>query len=71
MVSPGWKAMKTAWLACDPEWGWTFMASAPNSFWRVDGELLGNVDVLAAAVIALAGIALGVFVGELRDLAPP
>jgi len=32
----------------------------------VDGERLDLVDVLAAAVIAAAGIALRVFVGELR-----
>ena len=32
----------------------------------VDGELLGLVDVLAAAVVAPAGIALGVFVGQHR-----
>lgn len=30
----------------------------------VDGELLGDVDVLAAAVVALARVALGVLVGE-------
>ena len=30
----------------------------------VDGELLCDIDVLAAAVVALAGVALGVFVGE-------
>ena len=30
----------------------------------VDGELLDHVDILAAAVIALARIALGIFVGE-------
>jgi len=34
----------------------------------VDGELLGNVDELAAAVITLAGVALGVLVGELGAL---
>jgi hypothetical protein len=34
----------------------------------VDGELLGDVHVLAAAVIALAGVAFGVFVGQLRAL---
>ncbi len=34
----------------------------------LDGELLGDVDELAAAVIAPAGIALGVFVGEHRAL---
>ena len=34
----------------------------------VDRELLGDVDELAAAVVALAGIALGVLVGELAAL---
>ena len=34
----------------------------------VDGQLLGHVDVLAAAVVAPAGIALGVFVGQHRAL---
>ncbi len=32
----------------------------------VDGELLDDVDILAAAVIAPAGIAFGIFVGEQR-----
>ena len=32
----------------------------------IDGELLDDVDILAAAVIALAGIAFGIFVGEQR-----
>ena len=32
----------------------------------VDGQLLGDVHELAAAVVALAGIALGVLVGEHR-----
>ena len=32
----------------------------------IDGELLDHVDILATAVIALAGIALGIFVGEQR-----
>ena len=35
----------------------------------VDRQLLGDVDVLAAAVVALAGIALGVLVGQHRALA--
>ena len=35
----------------------------------VDGQLLGHVHVLAAAVVALAGIALRVLVGEHRSLA--
>ena len=34
----------------------------------IDCKLLGDVDVLAAAVIALARIAFGVLVGELRSL---
>src|SRR5437899_12126231 len=33
----------------------------------VDGELLGLVDLLAAAVVAPPGVALGVFVGEHRS----
>ena len=37
----------------------------------LDGQLLGLVDLLAAAVVAPAGIALGVFVGEHRALPPP
>ncbi len=35
----------------------------------VDRELLGDVDPLAAAVVAPAGVALGVLVGEHRPLA--
>ena len=34
----------------------------------VDRQLLGDVDELAAAVVALAGIALGVLVGQLGAL---
>jgi len=34
----------------------------------IDRQLLDDVDVLAAAVVAFAGIALGVLVGELRAL---
>ena len=34
----------------------------------VDGQLLGDVDELAAAVVALARVALGVLVGELAAL---
>ncbi len=34
----------------------------------VDGQLLGDVDVLAAAVVALARIAFGVLVGQHRAL---
>jgi hypothetical protein len=56
-------------LACDPELGWTLAASAAEQFLQaVDGQLLGDIDVLAAAVIALAGIAFGILVGQLRTL---
>ena len=33
-----------------------------------DGEIFRDVDVLAAAIVALAGIALGIFVGHDRAL---
>ena len=52
-------------FACAPECGWTLACSAPKScFDAVDGELLGDVDELAAAVVALAGVAFGVLVGQ-------
>jgi len=34
----------------------------------VNGQLFGDVHVFAAAVVALAGVALGVFVGQLAAL---
>ena len=34
----------------------------------VDGKLFNDIHVLAAAVVAFAGIALGIFVGQLRAL---
>ncbi len=34
----------------------------------VDRQLLGDIDIFAAAVIALAGIAFGIFVGQHRTL---
>ena len=59
--------MNAAKFACAPECGCTLACSAPNScFSAVDGELLDLVHDLAAAVVALAGIALGVLVGERR-----
>jgi hypothetical protein len=52
-------------FACEPECGWTFARSAPEERPRaLDGERLDLVDELAAAVVALPGIALGVLVGE-------
>ena len=41
---------------------------AKNLFHAVDGELFGNVDKLAATVIAFAWVAFGVFVRQLRAL---
>ena len=41
---------------------------AEQGLGAVDGQLLGDIDVLATAVITLAGIALGVLVGEHRTL---
>ena len=34
----------------------------------VDGELFGHIDVFAAAVITLARVTFGIFVGQLRAL---
>ena len=56
-------------FACAPECGCTLAFSAPKSCKQaVDGQSLDDVDELAAAVVASAGIALGVFVGEHRAL---
>ncbi len=55
-----------AWL---PEFGWTLANLQSNSLLgALDRKLLGDVDELAAAVVALAGIAFGVFVGHHRAL---
>ena len=53
-------------LAWAPEWGWTLTCSAPGKRRErpLLGERLGDVDELAAAVVALAGQALGVLVRE-------
>ena len=65
-VSPGFIiAMKAAWLAVLPECGCTLAKLALEQLLgALDGQLLGLVDVLAAAVVAVAGIAFGVLVGE-------
>ena len=42
------------------------MLGAEQLLGAVDRELLGDVDLLAAAVVAAAGVALGVLVGEHR-----
>ena len=55
-------AAKLAWA---PEWGCTLANFAPNRFLRaLAGEILDDVDLLAAAVIALAWIAFRVFIGK-------
>ncbi len=41
---------------------------AEQLFRPIDGQLLGHINMFAAAVIALARIALGVLVGQLRTL---
>ena len=54
-------------FACAPECGCTLACSAPNSaFARSMASALDDVDELAAAVVALARIALGVLVGQHR-----
>jgi hypothetical protein len=74
MVSPGFSRAKyTAWLACEPECGCTLAyipswSRAEQLLAAVDRQLLGDVDVFAAAVVALARIAFGVLVGELAAL---
>ena len=69
-VSPGCSsARNTAWFIWLPEFGCTLAKLAAEQLLRpLDGERLGDVDELAAAVIALARIALGVFVGQHRAL---
>ena len=40
------------------------VAAAEEGFGALDGQVLGHVDVFAAAVVAVARIAFGVFVGQ-------
>ncbi len=52
-----------------PECGCTLACvGAEELLHAVDGERLGDVDELAAAVVALAGVALGVLVRQARPL---
>jgi hypothetical protein len=45
MVSPGLaKAISTAWLACEPEFGWTLALRRRTGLEAVDRQLLGDVD---------------------------
>ena len=68
MVSPALSSARyTAALAEEPECGWT-LVGAEQLPGAVDGQLLDLVDVFAAAVVALARIALGIFVGQAAAL---
>ena len=69
-VSPGCSsARNTAWLAWLPEFGCTLAKlAAEEPAGPLDRQVLGDVDELAAAVVAPARIALGVLVGHHRAL---
>ena len=69
-VSPGCSsARNTAWFIWLPEFGWTLAKlAAEQLLGPLDRQRLGDVDELAAAVVALARIALGVLVGHDRAL---
>ena len=43
-------------------------SSAKQLFRTLDGKCLNNIDMLAAAIIAAAGIAFGIFIGQNRAL---
>ena len=59
----------TAPLAWAPECGWTLAKPQPNSrLARSIASALGDVDILAAAIVAPARIALGILVGQHRAL---
>ena len=56
-------------MADAPECGCTFAKLATEQFGHAfDRQIFGDIDVLAAAVIALARKAFGIFVGEDRTL---
>ncbi len=69
-VSPGCiSARNTAWFAWLPEFGCTLAnLQLEQLAGALDRQRLGDVDELAAAVVAPARIALGVFVGHHRAL---
>ncbi len=49
-------------------WLHVYMVGPKERLRAVNGELLHEVNILAAAIVALAGVAFGVFVGEHRAL---
>ena len=70
MVSPGWHSARyTAPLAWEPEWGlYVGIIGAEQFFGAIDSELFDHVNVFAAAVIAFARVAFGIFIGQYRTL---
>ncbi|MCP1576552.1 hypothetical protein J2S30_004931 [Herbaspirillum rubrisubalbicans] len=70
MVSPGFNMAKnTPWLALGAGVGLHVGGfGAEQGLQAVDGQLFGHVHVFAATVVALARIAFGVLVGQLRTL---
>ena len=69
-VSPGCSsARNTAWFIWLPEFGCTLAKPRAEQFLgALDRQRLGDIDPFAAAVIARARIALGIFVGHHRAL---
>ncbi len=69
-VSPGCSsARNTAWFIWLPEFGCTLAKLRAEQFLgALDRQRLGDVDPFAAAIVARARIALGVFVGHHRAL---
>ena len=58
-------ARNTAWFACAPELRLHIDELAVEQLLgAVDGKLLGDIDVNAAAIVAAPRIAFGVFVGQ-------
>ncbi len=54
-----------AWV---PECGWTFACSAPKSLLQpVAGKVLGHIVELTPAIVSLARVALGIFIGHDRS----
>ncbi len=69
-VSPGCSsARNTAWFIWLPEFGCTLAKLGAEQFLgAVDRQRFGDVDPFAAAIIARARVALGIFVGHDRAL---
>jgi hypothetical protein len=55
-------------LACEPELAGRSRFGAEQLLQAIDRQLFGDIDVLAATVVALAGITFGILVGQLRTL---